>query len=70
MYLLRIETGNGRRYYSCFDGDSARPALSSKARAARMDAALCRRVLRQLDHLGFGGFEPVDEADCETPIQP
>ena len=65
--LLRIQLPEGRRYYAGYDGK--RPSVSSKGGASRMEPELCRTVLRQLESLGFAGYEPVDESDTAKTVE-
>lgn len=66
MLLLRIEGEKGRRYYAGYDGKS--PSLRTKGAATRMDNDRAKMVLRQLEGLGFRGFEVVDESDTEKVL--
>ena len=65
--LLRIQLPEGRRYYAGYDGK--RPYVASKGGASRMEPDMCRTVLRQLESLGFAGYEPVDENDTAKPVE-
>ena len=66
MILLRKESTEGRRYYAGYDGRA--PSLRTKGAATRMDAKLAAMVLRQLEGLGFSGFEPVEETDTDKVV--